>query len=206
MVGMCPIPLPGKVAKRMFDVVLSIAGLGLLWWLILGAWVLATIDTGMNGLFMQRRVGRYGREFSVLKIRTMRPSSLVTTTVTAGSDPRITRLGRIFRNMKVDELPQLFNVLLGQMSFVGPRPDVPEYAGALAGEDRQILSVRPGITGPATLRYRNEEEVLAAQDDPERYNREVIWPEKVRINLGYVRNWSFRADLRYLFQTVFSRS
>jgi lipopolysaccharide/colanic/teichoic acid biosynthesis glycosyltransferase len=136
------------------------------------------------------------------KIKTMRPDSRTTTTVTRSGDPRITPLGRFFRKTKIDELPQLWNVLLGHMSFVGPRPDVPGYADKLTGVERAVLSLRPGITGPATLKYRDEEEILAAQDDPEQYNREVIYPDKVQINLQYIREWSFLGDLRYILVTV----
>jgi lipopolysaccharide/colanic/teichoic acid biosynthesis glycosyltransferase len=107
-----------------------------------------------------------------------------------------------FRRTKIDELPQLFNVLWGDMSFVGPRPDVPGFADRLEGVDRIILSVRPGITGPASLKYRDEEALLASQEDPERYNREVIWPDKVRINLDYVKHWSFAGDIGYILKTV----
>ncbi|RTY35909.1 sugar transferase [Chlorobium phaeovibrioides] len=185
--------------------VVSFAGLCFLWWLILLAWIAASLDTGMNGLFVQRRIGRFGKAFNVYKIRTMRVSREVTTTVTTGVDPRITWIGGILRTFKIDELPQLFNVLKGDMSFVGPRPDVEEYSGALEGEERLVLSVRPGITGPATIKYRNEEDLLAAQADPEAYNREVIWPDKVQINLRYVRNWSFGNDIRFLLQTIFRR-
>jgi lipopolysaccharide/colanic/teichoic acid biosynthesis glycosyltransferase len=125
------------------------------------------------------------------------------TTVTTDHDPRITRLGSLFRKTKLDELPQLIHVLFGQMSFVGPRPDVPGYADSLRGEDRIILTVRPGITGPATLKYRAEEALLAGQDDPQKYNDEVLWPDKVRLNREYVENWSFLGDLRYIWETVF---
>jgi hypothetical protein len=118
------------------------------------------------------------------------------------NDPRITRIGRLLRKTKLDELPQLVHVLFGQMSFVGPRPDVPGYADKLKGEDRVILSVRPGITGPATLKYRDEEALLAAQDDPERYNNEVLWPDKVRLNRQYVQNWSFWTDIRLILKTL----
>ena len=111
-------------------------------------------------------------------------------------------MGRFFRKTKIDELPQLWNVLLGHMSFVGPRPDVPGYADKLTGVERAVLSLRPGITGPATLKYRDEEEILATQDDPEQYNREVIYPDKVQINLQYIREWSFLGDLRYILATV----
>lgn len=133
----------------------------------------------------------------------MRSDSFFQTTVTTDTDPRITRLGRFFRKTKLDELPQLIHVLLGQMSFVGPRPDVPGFADNLSGDDRIILSVRPGITGPATLKYRNEESILAGQDDPERYNDEVIFPDKVRLNKEYVENYSFRKDIKYIWQTIF---
>jgi lipopolysaccharide/colanic/teichoic acid biosynthesis glycosyltransferase len=109
------------------------------------------------------------------------------------------------RTAKIDELPQLLNVLVGQMSFVGPRPDVPGFADALVGAERVILSVRPGITGPATLRFRNEEEILSLQSDPEAYNREVIFPEKVRLNRQYVESYSFWADLKYIYLTVAGR-
>jgi len=189
--------------KRGFDLLGAAAGLLLTFWLIVLAWVLATIDTRQNGFFVQERVGRHGRVFRVVKIRTMRPSRVHTTTVTTGHDPRITPLGRFFRRTKIDELPQLINVLLGQMSFVGPRPDVPGFADALEGEDRLVVSVRPGITGPATLKYRDEESMLAAVEDPEAYNREVIFPDKVRINREYVQNWSLRKDLGYIWRTVF---
>jgi lipopolysaccharide/colanic/teichoic acid biosynthesis glycosyltransferase len=112
-------------------------------------------------------------------------------------------LGRFWRKTKIDELPQLINVLKGDMSFVGPRPDVPGYADKLEGEDRIVLSVRPGITGPATLKYRDEEALLAGQKDPERYNNEVIWPDKVRINKEYIKSYSFKNDLVYIAKTIF---
>ena len=189
--------------KRTFDLVLAALGLLATWWLILLAWVAASIDTRSNGFFIQERVGQNGKIFRVVKMKTMRPVASFETTVTRRGDPRITPLGAFFRRTKIDELPQLWNVLLGDMSFVGPRPDVPGFADKLKGEEREMLSIRPGITGPATLKYRNEEEVLAAQADPEAYNRDVIWPDKVRINLEYIRNWSLRQDIQFIFQTVF---
>ncbi|GGY10182.1 glycosyl transferase [Litchfieldella qijiaojingensis] len=188
--------------KRAFDFVLAAVGLLLSWWLILLAWLAASVDTRGNGFFTQPRVGKGGKVFTVVKIKTMRPSRELTTTVTQSGDPRITPLGRFFRKTKIDELPQLWNVLLGDMSFVGPRPDVPGFADTLEGDERLLLSIRPGITGPATLKYRNEEEILAAQDDPEAYNRDVIWPDKVRINLDYIRHWRMADDLKYIWQTV----
>lgn len=189
-------------AKRAFDLLLSITGLLFTWWLILLAWLFATMDTKQNGVFIQRRVGRGGRLFSLFKIRTMRRVQGVSTTVTAEGDVRITRLGRLLRKSKIDELPQLLNVLRGDMSFVGPRPDVPGYADLLEGDDRIILTVRPGITGPATLKYRDEERLLAMQRDPQAYNDEVIFPDKVRINREYVENYSFADDLKYIWKTL----
>ncbi|MAT50394.1 MAG: sugar transferase [Porticoccaceae bacterium] len=191
--------------KRGFDVLGAALGLMLTWWLILFAWLAATIDTRQNGFFTQSRIGRDGRLFRVIKIRTMRNVPGVDTTVTTGADPRITKLGRFLRKAKIDELPQLINVLRGDMSFVGPRPDVPGFADRLTGEDRAILSIRPGITGPATLKYRDEEAILAGQTDPEAYNRDVIFPDKVRVNREYIENWSLSADIRYIWQTIAGR-
>lgn len=190
------------ILKRSFDITFSLIGLALASWLIVFAWLVASLDTRSNGFFIQTRVGRGGKLFNVVKIKTMLPSDSVNTTVTRRGDPRITRLGTFFRRSKIDELPQLWNVLSGEMSFVGPRPDVPGFADQLEGAERAILSIRPGITGPATLAYRNEEELLAGQDDPEAYSREVIWPDKVRINLDYIRNWSLKGDLKYIINTV----
>jgi len=190
--------------KRCFDVTLALVGIGATWWLILLAWIAASFDTRSNGFFIQHRVGRNGMLFRVVKVKTMRPVVDFDTTVTRRGDPRITNVGAFFRRTKIDELPQLWNVLLGEMSFVGPRPDVPGFADTLqGGEARAMLSIRPGITGPATLKYRNEEEILAEQANPESYNRDVIWPDKVRINLEYIRRWSLRRDIQYILQTVF---
>jgi lipopolysaccharide/colanic/teichoic acid biosynthesis glycosyltransferase len=187
----------------MFDVAVSSIGILLTGWLIGAAYVLSSLDTGSSGFFVQKRVGKNNVLFPMIKIRTMRSVPGISTTVTESNDPRVTRLGRFFRRTKVDELPQLFNVLVGHMSFVGPRPDVPGYADTLTGDDRIILSIRPGITGPATLRFRNEEELLAKQPDPECYNREVIYLEKVRLNRDYFQNYSFLRDIEYMVATVF---
>ncbi len=134
----------------------------------------------------------------------MRARSGVDTTVTTDRDPRVTRIGRILRKSKIDELPQLLNVLVGQMSFVGPRPDVPGFADRLQGDERLILTVRPGITGPATLAYRDEEALLAAQSDPEAFNRDVVYPDKVRLNMDYVSNYRLWVDLKCIGQSVAS--
>jgi lipopolysaccharide/colanic/teichoic acid biosynthesis glycosyltransferase len=191
-----------KALKRCFDISASAIGLVLTGWLIVLAFIAASIDTGKNGFFVQSRVGRNGRLFKVVKIRTMRDMSAFVTSVTTSDDPRITWLGRLLRKMKLDELPQLINIFLGHMSFVGPRPDVPGFADRLQGDDRLILTLRPGITGPATLKYRNEEQILAAQEDPEKYNREVIFPDKVRLNLEYIKNYGFWKDMKYIIQTI----
>ena len=124
-------------------------------------------------------------------------------TVTTADDPRITRMGHWLRHSKVDCLTELVNVFIGQMSFVGPRPDVPGYADQLKGNDRRILQLRPGITGPASIKYRDEEELLAQQADPKWYNDNVIWPDKVKINLEYLDHWSFYGDLQLIFKTLF---
>jgi lipopolysaccharide/colanic/teichoic acid biosynthesis glycosyltransferase len=190
-------------AKRGFDLAAATVGLVATSWIIGIAWLLARIDTGDTGFFRQKRVGRYGQHFETIKIRTMEKSNAPVTNVTTEDDPRITRLGRFWRRTKIDELPQLINVLFGQMSFVGPRPDVPGFADRLTGADRIILAIRPGITGPATLKYRDEEKLLASVDDPEAYNRDVIFPDKVRLNREYMANWSFWQDIRYILTTIF---
>lgn len=197
---------PGQsLVKRLFDIVAAATGLLLTGWLILIAYVLAKLDTGQSGFFRQTRVGKNGKLFKVIKIRTMRNDPTLRTTVTASDDPRITRLGRFFRRTKIDELPQVINVLRGEMSFVGPRPDVPGFADELTGDDRIVLTIRPGITGPATLEFRDEEELLAHQDDPESFNREVIYPEKIRLNRQYIEHYSFTQDLRYIWRTITDR-
>lgn len=192
----------GRFVKRGFDIVLALVGIFFTWWVILIAVLIATIETKSFGLFRQKRVGKDGKIFNVFKIKTMKPVEGMDTTVTTANDMRITKNGKFFRKTKVDELPQLFNVLFGSMSFVGPRPDVEGYADKLEGEDRVILSVRPGITGPASLKYRNEEEILAQQDNPKEYNDTVIWRDKVKINKEYIKNWSFRKDIEYILKTV----
>jgi lipopolysaccharide/colanic/teichoic acid biosynthesis glycosyltransferase len=210
---------PAQAAlKRGFDFLAALFGLVALSWLILICWVLASIDTRSNGFFRQQRVGRHGRLFRIVKIKTMRtssrtgggghsaanPSGTSAGTITVRGDDRVTRLGAFLRRFKLDEIPQLWNVLIGKMSMVGPRPDVQGYADQLQGEHRRLLELRPGITGPASLHFRNEEEMLAAADDPNAYNDEIIWPEKVRINLHYLDHYRFGTDLRLIWTTVFS--
>ncbi|MBA4084748.1 sugar transferase [Janibacter terrae] len=188
--------------KRTFDLVVGAVGLVATSPIIAVAVAAATVSTRRWGIYSQERVGRDGELIRVHKVRSMRPVPGVTTTVTAGSDPRITRVGAWLRRLKVDELPQLVNVVRGEMSIVGPRPDVVGWADRLEGDDRLVLSVRPGITGPASIAFRHEEDMLAAADDPETYNREVIWPQKVRLNREYVESWSLREDLRWIVATL----
>jgi len=188
--------------KRLFDIIFSSTGLLLFFPVIICAWVLATIETRSNGLFFQRRIGKNGKIFSIIKIKTMRHLQGNSSNVTSSKDPRITKIGHFFRKTKIDELPQLLNVLIGNMSFVGPRPDVTGYTDRLHGNDCIILSVRPGITGPASLKYKDEGSLLAMQEDPVKYNDEVIWPDKVNINRDYIMNYHFTNDLRYIWQTL----
>jgi len=188
--------------KRLFDIVVSLIGIFLTFWVMCIAWIIASIETKSNGLFMQKRIGRYAKPFWVFKIKTMKESDTIRSTVTTSLDRRITKSGAFFRRTKIDELPQLFNVLFGTMSFVGPRPDVKGFADMLEGEDRIILSIRPGITGPASLKYKDEEALLAQQSDPEKYNKEVIWRDKVKINKEYIKYWSFVNDIKYIIKTV----
>jgi len=192
----------GNLIKRIFDIVLAFIGILLTFWIMLLAFVIASIETKSFGLFIQKRVGRYGKLFRVFKIKSMKPIDGQESTSTIANDPRITKSGRFFRNTKIDELPQLFNVLFGTMSFVGPRPDVEGYADKLEGEDKIILSVRPAITGPASIKYKKEEAILAKQDNPKEYNDKIIWPDKVAINKEYIKNWSIINDIRYIIKTV----
>ena len=178
--------------KRLFDLLLALLVLLFCGGLLLLALVLASIDTRSFGLFLQKRIGQEGRPFIIFKIKTLNDTT-----------QHVSALGRFFRNSKIDELPQLFNILNGSMSFVGPRPDVPGYADTLTGTDRIILAVKPGVTGLASLKYRNEETLLKQQKNPLHYNDTVIWPDKVRLNVWYVKHQSFLLDLKILFYTFF---
>jgi lipopolysaccharide/colanic/teichoic acid biosynthesis glycosyltransferase len=191
-----------RTIKILFDFVFSLMGLLVVSPVILIAWIVAAVETQSNGFFVQQRVGVNGHIFNIIKVKTMKSLAGINTTITSSNDIRITKSGVFFRKTKIDELPQLWNVLIGQMSFVGPRPDMPGYADRLKGKDRIILSVRPGITGPAQLAYKNEEEILAKQDDMVKYNNEVIWPDKVAINTRYIENYSFFRDIYYMWKTI----
>ncbi|MGO4479867.1 sugar transferase [Massilia sp. 2TAF26] len=188
--------------KRLFDIVFSIIGLAFLLPLIAVCWTVAALETRSNGFFVHERVGRRGKRIRVCKIKTMRPSSAARSPITAQNLAAITRSGRLFRKYKLDELPQLFNVLMGSMSFVGPRPDVAGYADRIEGQDRVILLLRPGITGPASIKYKDEETLLSTAEDPVWFNDHVIWPDKVRINREYFVNYSLLRDLVYIFKTI----
>lgn len=189
--------------KFLFDRIMALFGLMVLWPVLLVVAILIKIKMpGGPAFFTQKRVGRNGKLFTMYKFRSMTVSHSGSSISVAG-ESRITPLGAVLRKYKLDELPELWNVLIGDMSFVGPRPDVPGYADKLEGEDRLVLKLRPGITGPASLKYANEEEILAQVDDPIRYNDEVIFPDKVKINLDYYYNHTFIGDIKLIFQTVF---
>ena len=194
-----------KIIKWVFDRTVSLIGIIGLSPFIAAIGVLIKIKMPDGPVFFcQRRVGQHGKLFVLLKFRTMHnlPEG---NNVTILNDSRVTPFGSFLRKYKIDELPELWNVFIGDMSFVGPRPDVEGYADKLTGSDRKILDLKPGITGPATLKYRNEEEILSRQDDPLKYNDEVIWPDKVRINLQYLDNRSFWGDINLIIKTVFGR-
>ena len=189
-------------AKWLFDRIMSLVGLIILSPVLLVVAILIRVKMpGGPVLFKQKRVGKEGKLFTMVKFRSMSVAHGGSSVSVAG-ESRITPLGAKLRKYKLDELPELWNVLIGDMSFVGPRPDVPGYADKLVGEDRVILKLRPGITGPASLKYRDEETLLATVEDPIRYNDEVIFPDKVRINKEYYYNWSFWQDIRYIVRTV----
>lgn len=193
------------IPKYIFDRLMALIGLALLWPVLLV--VAALIKVKMPGgpvIFKQKRVGRNGKLFTMYKFRSMTVGHGGSSVSVAG-ESRITPLGAKLRHYKLDELPELWNVLIGDMSFVGPRPDVPGYADQLKGSDRDVLKLRPGITGPASLKYRDEEELLAKQTDPQKYNDEVIFPDKVRINLYYLHHYSFIKDIEMILCTVLGR-
>lgn len=187
--------------KRLFDILASFIGLLILCPVLLVVAILIIMKMPGPLFFTQKRVGRHGKLFTVVKFRTM-SNNHSGSSISVKGDTRITPLGAVLRKYKLDELPELWNVLKGDMSFVGPRPDVPGYADKLTGEDRKILELRPGITGPASMKYANEEAILAQQPDPVKYNDEVIYPDKVRINLAYLKQRTFWMDLKIFVYTV----
>lgn len=204
--------------KPVFDRIVSFIGLLLIWPLLLFIALLVRVKIGKPVFFVQERIGKGGKPFKIHKFRTMEVGYDESPVSIAGEE-RITPLGAKMRHYKLDELPELWDVLIGNMSFVGPRPDVPGYADQLQGDDRDVLKLRPGITGPATLKYRLEEEMIAdyvaqkqQQGDPRdaqeiavEYNDTVIYPDKVKLNCYYYRNYSFWMDIKMLFATVLGR-
>lgn len=193
------------VLKYVFDRVMALVGLLVLWPVLLIVAILIRVKMpGGPVIFKQKRVGRNGKLFTMYKFRSMTVNHGGSSVSVAG-ESRITPLGAKLRHYKLDELPELWNVLIGDMSFVGPRPDVPGYADQLKGKDREVLKLRPGITGPASLKYRDEEDLLAKQEDPQKYNDEVIFPDKVRINLYYLHHYSFVKDIQMIFCTVLGK-
>jgi lipopolysaccharide/colanic/teichoic acid biosynthesis glycosyltransferase len=193
------------IIKIVFDKIAAFFGLIVLSPLILLVSILIKIKMPEGPVFfIQRRVGQKGELFKMYKFRSMSVSH-GGSSISVKGESRITPLGAVLRKYKIDELPELLNVLIGNMSLVGPRPDVPGYADKLEGEDRKVLLLKPGITGPASLKYANEEEILAIQENPEKYNDEVIFPDKVKMNLDYYHNRNFFGDLKIIWKTVFRK-
>lgn len=196
-----PQPFAGSLSKRIFDVCASAAGLvALLPLMGLVALAIALMD-GRPVLFRQQRVGRGGVSFRILKFRTMRPAS-AGMQIAPDGDPRIYPFGVWLRRTKLDELPQLFNVLAGEMSFVGPRPEVERYIALLSDEQREVLTFTPGITDPASVKYRHESALLATARDPERFYVDSILPDKIGINIQYARQATLRSDVGLILKTL----
>ena len=204
------------ILKRFFDILASFFGLLLLWPVLLVVAIMVKVKMpGGPAFFVQKRVGKGGKLFNCHKFRTMTVKHNGST-VSVSGDSRITPFGATLRHYKLDELPGLWDVLIGNMSFVGPRPDVPGYADKLEGDDRVVLKLRPGITGPATLKYRLEDEMISEyvakrqaegdtrpmQEIATEYNDTVIYPDKVRLNCYYYRHYSFTKDIEMIFATV----
>jgi lipopolysaccharide/colanic/teichoic acid biosynthesis glycosyltransferase len=178
------------VLKRCFDIGFSVVGFLFLLPIGLIVWLLASVDTHSNGFFFQQRIGQFGKPFTIYKLRTMHIGS-----------GKISKFGAFLRKFKLDELLQLFNILKGDMSVVGPRPDIAGYYDVLNGVYRKILELKPGLTSLAAIKYANEEEVLAQQEDPLKYIDEVIFPDKVQLNLMYYYNHTFWGDLKIIWIT-----
>lgn len=184
------------MVKRFFDLFFALGLLAFVAIPLLFAWVLASFDTRSNGLFRQIRIGQYGRPFTIYKLKTMHANSV-------GNTQIITALGSFFRKTKIDELPQLINIIKGDMSIVGPRPDLPGYYDSLVGDNRRVLNLKPGLTCEASLKYYNEAQILKQQEFPLRYNDEIIFPDKIRMNLEYLQKQSFLGDIQIIVKTLF---
>lgn len=190
--------------KRIFDITASFFGIIILSPLLIfiGLWVGLSSKGGV--FYKQIRVGKNNKDFKLYKFRSMRVNSDKQGLLTVGSkDSRITKAGYFIRKYKIDELPQLFNVLKGDMSFVGPRPEVRRYVDLYSKEQMKVLSVRPGITDPASIKYRNENDILSSQSNPEEYYIQHIMPDKLKINIDYINTQTFIKDIKIIFQTIF---
>ena len=192
------------MTKRLFDIIFSLLGIIFLFPVFIFVSILIKIDSSGPVFFLQERVGLNGKLFKIIKFRSMKEDHKNSLTVTLENDKRITRIGKKLRKYKIDEVPELINVLVGDMSFVGPRPDVPGYADLLKGNDRNVLKLRPGITSLASVKYSNEEQLLMVQKDPIAYNNDVIFPDKVRMNLNYYENNNIWIDIKIIFATLFA--
>ena len=189
--------------KRIFDIFFAFLGLIFLAPVLLVVAIIIKLTSRGAILYKQERAGRYAKIFTIIKFRSMIENHGDQNTVTVSGDQRITKFGAFIRKSKIDELPGLWNVLKGEMSFVGPRPDLPYYYSLLKGNDRKILDLKPGITGPASLKYANEEQILKLQDDPEKYHYDIIFKDKVKINLEYYNNNNLWVDLKIILSTIF---
>lgn len=192
--------------KRLFDIVCSFFGLVFLSWLFVFVALWVGLSSRGGVFYRQRRVGRCNRDFTIYKFRSMRVNSDRQGLLTIGGrDGRITKSGVFIRKYKLDELPQLFNVLRGDMSFVGPRPEVRKYVELYTEEQKKVLTVRPGITSLSSIKYRNENEILSRSDNPEQYYIDVIMQDKLAIELDYLEQRSLLTDIKVIFQTIFAK-
>ncbi len=192
-----------KLEKRLFDIVASAIGLLVLWPVFLVIAVLIKLEDGGPVFYRQERIGYKGRPFKIWKFRTMVVNAdKLGKPLTVGRDPRITRVGYWLRKFKLDELPQLLNVLLGEMSIVGPRPEVPQYVALYAPEQRKVLDLVPGITDPASIKFANEAELLAEASDPEKFYIEHVMPTKIRLNMEYASHATLWSDILVILKTL----
>ncbi|MCG8578257.1 MAG: sugar transferase [Flavobacteriales bacterium] len=189
-------------SKRIFDLFSSLIVLLILFPFLLLIAILIVLDSRGGVFYGQIRVGKDGKEFKLLKFRSMRPNSDQKGELTIGNDMRVTRLGKVLRKYKLDELPQLLNIIGGQMSVVGPRPEVPRYVSLYNEEQLKVLEVKPGLTDPASIKYLKEQEILGESEDPEKAYVEEVMPSKLLLNMEYIENRSFMYDLKLIFQTI----
>ena len=190
------------IVKRIFDIVSSLCVLIILFplLLIIAIWIM--VDSPGGAFYVQKRVGKNGKEFGLMKFRSMRPDSDKSGQLTVGNDNRVTKVGRFIRRFKIDEFPQLLNVIAGEMSIVGPRPEVPKYVAMYTKEQQKVLSVLPGLTDYATIEYIDEQEILGKAENPEKAYTETVMPDKLSLNLKYVEDASFWLDIKLIFKTI----